>query len=215
MLGINPRKKFGDFNMQLELNFKLNSKSNQYLLVQWYQGYGDSLLDYNKYSSMIRVGICIKPPLRNLYWKFFSDNRNTTSSSKKAANANKLNSNNKPLKRKWYESDRHTPPKKYIHSWSNFLVLKIMFMTQYINQIIKKMKRFISTKFLRTLQEALLKNVNVDTDVIKNEYVEFAAFVFSEFSNLSDRTAYRNALAYTLSELKGMAKQVSHKDGFF
>ena len=64
---INPCKKFGDFNTQLELNFKFSAQSNQYLFIQWYNGYGDSLLDYDKYSSMIRVGMCIKPPLRSLY----------------------------------------------------------------------------------------------------------------------------------------------------
>ena len=64
---INPRKKFNNFNTQLELNLKLSSKANQYLFVQWYNGYGESLLEYKKYTSMLRVGICIKPPLRNLY----------------------------------------------------------------------------------------------------------------------------------------------------
>jgi phospholipase A1 len=62
---INPRKKFGNFNTQLELNFKLNAKVNQYIFIQWYNGYGESLLEYNRYSSMLRVGICIKPPVRN------------------------------------------------------------------------------------------------------------------------------------------------------
>jgi phospholipase A1 len=64
---INPRSKFGDFNTQLELNLKLNSKANQYLFVQWYQGYAESLLEYNRFTSMVRVGICIKPPMRNFY----------------------------------------------------------------------------------------------------------------------------------------------------
>lgn len=64
---INPREKIGNFNTQLELNLKLSPKANQYLFVQWYQGYGESLLDYDQYTSMIRAGICIKPPLRNLY----------------------------------------------------------------------------------------------------------------------------------------------------
>jgi len=64
---INPRKRIGDFNTQLEFNFKLNKKANQYLFIQWYRGYGESLLDYKKFNSMIRMGICIKPPLRNLY----------------------------------------------------------------------------------------------------------------------------------------------------
>jgi phospholipase A1 len=64
---VNPRKKLTSFNTQLELNFKLAPKFNQYLFVQWYNGYGESLLEYNKYTSMIRMGICIKPPLRNIY----------------------------------------------------------------------------------------------------------------------------------------------------
>jgi phospholipase A1 len=64
---INPYRKLGDFNTQLELNFKLNHRANQYLFVQWYQGYGESLTEYRQYTSMVRVGICIKPPLRNLY----------------------------------------------------------------------------------------------------------------------------------------------------
>ncbi|MDR1330734.1 MAG: phospholipase A [Tannerella sp.] len=64
---INPRNRFRSANIQLELNFKMNSNVNQYLFVQWYNGYGESLLEYNRYASMIRVGICIKPALRNLY----------------------------------------------------------------------------------------------------------------------------------------------------
>ena len=77
------------------------------------------------------------------------------------------------------------------------------------------MKRFTTTKFFLALQEVLQKGTVIDIHVLKTAYEEFAAFVFSEFSHLPGRTAYRNALAYTLSELKGMAKQVSHKDGFF
>jgi phospholipase A1 len=64
---INPRNKFKNFNTQIELNFKLNFKANQYFFIQWYNGYGESLLEYNKYTSMIRAGICIKPPLKNVY----------------------------------------------------------------------------------------------------------------------------------------------------
>jgi phospholipase A1 len=64
---INPRNKFGRFNTQIELNFKVSEKANQYFFIQWYNGYGESLLDYNKYTSMLRMGICIKPPMRNFY----------------------------------------------------------------------------------------------------------------------------------------------------
>jgi len=62
----NPTLK-GGINMQIEANYKVNSKLNQHLFVQWYNGYGEGLYDYKQYSSVVRVGICIKPPLRNLY----------------------------------------------------------------------------------------------------------------------------------------------------
>jgi phospholipase A1 len=64
---INPRGKFGRFNTQIELNFKYSEKFNQYFFIQWYDGYGDSLLEYNRYTSMLRIGICIKPPMRSFY----------------------------------------------------------------------------------------------------------------------------------------------------
>ncbi len=64
---LNPCKNFTSINSQIELNFKLQKKYNHYFFVQWYQGYAESLLEYNKYTSMIRAGVCIKPPLRNLY----------------------------------------------------------------------------------------------------------------------------------------------------
>jgi phospholipase A1 len=64
---LNPRGEFGKFNIQLEFNYRPRAIANQYLFVQWYNGYGESLLDYNKFTSILRVGICIKPPLSNLY----------------------------------------------------------------------------------------------------------------------------------------------------
>ena len=64
---INPSMKTGRVNTQIELNFRMNPKLNQYLFVQWYNGYAESLYEYKQYTSMVRVGICIKPPLRNLY----------------------------------------------------------------------------------------------------------------------------------------------------
>jgi phospholipase A1 len=64
---LNPCKNFTNLNTQLELNVKLNKKHNQYFFIQWYQGYAESLLNYDKYTSMVRAGVCIKPVLRNLY----------------------------------------------------------------------------------------------------------------------------------------------------
>ncbi|MDR2914044.1 MAG: phospholipase A [Tannerella sp.] len=49
------------FNTQWELSFKLNEKVNQYLFIQYYNGYGENLLDYNQFKSVIRMGFVIKP----------------------------------------------------------------------------------------------------------------------------------------------------------
>ncbi|MDL2283410.1 phospholipase A [Odoribacter sp. OttesenSCG-928-G04] len=64
---INPRRNFITYNTQVELNYKVSRNSNQFLFLQWYQGYGEGLLEYNKYTSMLRLGFCIKPPLRSIY----------------------------------------------------------------------------------------------------------------------------------------------------
>ena len=64
---INPTLKLGRINTTVELNFKLNSKLNQYVFVQWYNGHAEGLYEYKNYSSMVRIGICIKPPFWNLY----------------------------------------------------------------------------------------------------------------------------------------------------
>ncbi len=64
---VNPRHYMTAFNTTLEANFRVPKKANQYLFIQWYQGYGESLMEYDKYTSMVRAGICIKPPMRNLY----------------------------------------------------------------------------------------------------------------------------------------------------
>jgi phospholipase A1 len=64
---LNPRGEFGKFNMQLEFAYRPRAIANQYFFVQWYNGYGENLLDYNRFTSMLRMGICIKPPLRNFY----------------------------------------------------------------------------------------------------------------------------------------------------
>ena len=74
-----PNKRFGwaltlvkrkgwnlNFNTIFEFNWLVSSKANQSLFVQYYNGYGENLLDYNQFHSRLRVGIVIKP-------KFFSD----------------------------------------------------------------------------------------------------------------------------------------------
>ncbi|MDE6028248.1 MAG: phospholipase A, partial [Muribaculaceae bacterium] len=74
-----PNKKFGwaltlvkrkgwnlNFNTILEFNWKIWQQDNQYLFVQYYNGYGENMLDYNVFHSRLRVGLVIKP-------KFFSE----------------------------------------------------------------------------------------------------------------------------------------------
>ena len=53
-------------NTILEGSWKVNPKTNLNLFMQWYQGYGENLIDYNVYHSRIRFGIVFKP-------KFMSD----------------------------------------------------------------------------------------------------------------------------------------------
>lgn len=55
-----------NFNTILEFSYKLFNNENQYLFVQYYNGYGEGLLDYKVFKSQLRVGICIKP-------QFFSE----------------------------------------------------------------------------------------------------------------------------------------------
>lgn len=50
-----------NFNTIFEFNWKIHEKTNQFLFVQYYNGYGENLLDYNKFHSRLRVGIVIKP----------------------------------------------------------------------------------------------------------------------------------------------------------
>lgn len=50
-----------DFNTIVELSWQLSKKLNFYLFAQYYNGYGENLLDYNQFRSQLRVGIAFKP----------------------------------------------------------------------------------------------------------------------------------------------------------
>ena len=55
-----------NFNTIAECAWTVSKKANLNLYAQYYNGYGESLLYYNKFRSMLRVGIVFKP-------KFFSE----------------------------------------------------------------------------------------------------------------------------------------------
>ncbi|GHT71561.1 hypothetical protein FACS1894155_11940 [Bacteroidia bacterium] len=64
---LNPRKGIGNANINISLSYRLSQKYNQYLYVQLFSGYAEGLLDYNRYSCMLRVGFCIKPDFFSAY----------------------------------------------------------------------------------------------------------------------------------------------------
>ena len=55
-----------NFNTIVNVGFRLSRKENQFLMLHFYDGYGENLLDYNKYHLRLRVGLLIRPT-------FFSD----------------------------------------------------------------------------------------------------------------------------------------------
>ncbi|MDR2146199.1 MAG: phospholipase A [Tannerella sp.] len=55
------------FNTQTELSFKPNRHANQYIFLQYYNGYGENLFDYNQYKSVLRIGFVIKPQDFSIY----------------------------------------------------------------------------------------------------------------------------------------------------
>jgi len=64
---VNPKKGFGNANIVLSASFRISEKSNQYIFARFNHGYGESLLDYDKYTMNIRFGICIKPDFYSIF----------------------------------------------------------------------------------------------------------------------------------------------------
>lgn len=50
-------------NVILNLGFRLFKKHNQFLMLHYYNGYGECMLDYNKYHNRLRIGLLIRPDM--------------------------------------------------------------------------------------------------------------------------------------------------------
>jgi phospholipase A1/A2 len=48
-------------SLQTQVSFRLTENRNQYLMLQWFTGYAESLINYQEYNNMLRLGIVIKP----------------------------------------------------------------------------------------------------------------------------------------------------------
>lgn len=55
-----------NFNTIFEMSWRVSDKMNLNLFLQYYNGYGENLIDYNQFHNRVRVGIVFKP-------KFFSE----------------------------------------------------------------------------------------------------------------------------------------------
>lgn len=56
-----------DFNTVVEISWQFSKKADWNLFAQYYNGYGEGLLDYNRFSSHLRAGIVIRPKLFSNY----------------------------------------------------------------------------------------------------------------------------------------------------
>lgn len=69
-LAVNLVKRKGwklNYNTTVEFNYRIFARDNQYLFLQYYNGYGEGLLAYKEFHSMLRVGLVIKPRLFSDY----------------------------------------------------------------------------------------------------------------------------------------------------
>lgn len=57
---------FFNYNTVIELAYRIFKRDNQFIFLQYYNGYGEGLLAFKEYHNQLRVGIVIKP-------KFFSE----------------------------------------------------------------------------------------------------------------------------------------------
>ncbi|MDR1370881.1 MAG: hypothetical protein LBJ72_12290 [Dysgonamonadaceae bacterium] len=68
------------------------------------------------------------------------------------------------------------------------------------------MKRFIATKFIRSLQNASQKGIDIDAQILQDDYDGFVVLLFQDAALLQNKAAYRNTLIYTLVELTSLTE---------
>ena len=69
-LAVNLVKRKGwklNYNTTVEFNYRIFKRDNQFLFLQYYNGYGEGLLAYKEFHTMLRVGLVIKPRLFSDY----------------------------------------------------------------------------------------------------------------------------------------------------
>ena len=50
-----------NFNTTVNVGFRIRERDNQFIMLHFYDGYGENMLDYNKYHCRLRVGLLIRP----------------------------------------------------------------------------------------------------------------------------------------------------------
>lgn len=55
-----------NWNTNLQFGIRFRKDANQYFYIDYYNGYGEGLLEYNKFHQYLRIGLLIRP-------KFFSE----------------------------------------------------------------------------------------------------------------------------------------------
>lgn len=53
-------------NLRSRVFYRISKSTNQHIMLEWYIGNAESLIDYQEYENMIRVGYAIKSPDLNL-----------------------------------------------------------------------------------------------------------------------------------------------------
>lgn len=56
-----------NWNTNIQIGWRIHKDSNQYLFVDYYNGYGEGLLAFRQFHNRLRVGILIRPTLFSEY----------------------------------------------------------------------------------------------------------------------------------------------------